>query len=127
MCSGRQNLRAAVWYVSGPLLSTVIQVTMLIIGMHLNVLHCHLMALCCLLCMKPFIVHFGIPPFTDNRMFILCSNDFTFYTVCKPLHPENLKFLNNFFFIVRACVTCSCVCVCVCVCVCKHVQTNESI
>lgn len=49
MRSGRQNIGAAVWYVSDPLLSSVIQVTVLIIAMLLNVLHCHLMALCCLI------------------------------------------------------------------------------
>jgi len=69
MCCGKQNIRAAVWFVSDPLLSSVIQVTMLIIAMHLNVLCYHLKALCCLLCRKPFIVHFGILPFTDNRIF----------------------------------------------------------
>jgi len=68
MCSGRQNIRATVWYVCGPLLSSVIQVTMLIIAMHMNILHCHLRALCCLLCMKPFIAHFEILPFTDNTV-----------------------------------------------------------
>jgi len=45
---------------------------MIIIAMRMNVLRCHLKALCCLLRMKPFIVHFGILCFTDNRIFILC-------------------------------------------------------
>jgi hypothetical protein len=120
MCFGRQTW-AATWYMSGSVLSYKIPVTMLIIAMHVNVLHCLLKALCCLLRMKPLITIFGILTLTGNRIFILCSNDFTCYTVCKSLHPENLKFLNSFF--LWACMIalmCAHVCVCVCVCTCAN-------
>jgi hypothetical protein len=101
--------------MSGPLCSKI-PVTMLIIAMHVNVLHCHLKALCCLLCMKPLIVILGICTFTGNRRFVLCSNDFTCHTVCKSLHPENLKLLNSFFLWA---------CVIALVCVRAHTCANQ--
>lgn len=64
-------------------------------------LRCHLKALCCLI-YKTIDSEFWYG--TDNRICILCSNDFTFYSVCKPVHSENLKFLNT-FFLLCACMS----------------------